>query len=48
MAEWTKLITTAARLPARKLPANSQFCRPNAIGIVVIRARAGVLTRILA
>jgi hypothetical protein len=25
-------MTAAARLPARKLPANSQFCRPSAIG----------------
>ena len=26
-AECTRLITAAARLPAHKLPANSQFCR---------------------
>ena len=32
LAECTKLITAAARWPARKLPANSQFCRPSAMG----------------
>lgn len=32
LAEWMRLITTAARLPARKLPANSHFCRPSATG----------------
>jgi hypothetical protein len=32
LAEWIKLMTAAARLPARSDPANSQFCRPSAIG----------------
>ena len=31
-AEWIKLITAAARWPARKLPANSQLLRPMAMG----------------
>ena len=31
-AEWIRDMTAAARLPARKLPANSQFERPMAIG----------------
>ena len=31
-AEWTRLMMAAARLPARRLPANSQLVRPLAIG----------------
>ena len=33
-AECTKLITAAARLPARRLPANNQFTLPRAIGLM--------------
>jgi hypothetical protein len=32
LADWIKLITAAARRPARSDPANSQFERPSAIG----------------
>jgi hypothetical protein len=32
LAEWIKLMIAAARLPARRLPANNQFCRPSAMG----------------
>lgn len=32
LAEWTRLITAAALLPARKLLAKSQFCLPSAMG----------------
>ena len=31
-AECSRLMTAAARLPARELPANNQFERPSAIG----------------
>ena len=31
-AECTRLMTAAARLPARRVPANSQLLRPSAIG----------------
>jgi hypothetical protein len=32
LAEWIRLMTAAARLPALSDPANNQFCRPSAIG----------------
>jgi hypothetical protein len=32
LADWISLMMAAARLPARRLPANSQFFRPVAIG----------------
>lgn len=31
-ADWIRLMTAAARWPARKLPANSQWLRPMAMG----------------
>lgn len=33
-ADWIRLITAAARWPARKLPANNQFERPRATGLI--------------
>ena len=33
-AECSRLITAAARCPARKLPANSQFFLPSAMGLI--------------
>ncbi len=32
LADWIRLMTAAARCPARRLPANSQLFRPMAIG----------------
>ena len=32
-ADWIKLMTAAARLPVRIDPANSQSCRPIAMGL---------------